>query len=97
MAKPEGGSHIEVWLQPRASKTRIVGRRENGLKVAVCAPPVEGKANEELIKLMSDFLDLPKSKISIKAGSKSRNKLVYVEGMTPEEVQERITKAISSP
>ena len=78
------GLIFSVQVQPRASRSAIVGVTEEWLRVCVTAPPVSGKANEELILLFSKLLDLPKSRISITAGKTSRRKVILLEQF-PEE------------
>jgi uncharacterized protein (TIGR00251 family) len=60
------------------------------LKVAVAAPPVEGKANEALIRFFSDLLEVPRSSVEIVSGGSSRNKVVRVAGVTAEFVRGRL-------
>jgi uncharacterized protein (TIGR00251 family) len=68
---------IKVKIIPRASRSEIVGEMPDGtLRVRVTAPPVDGKANEELIELLSDKYNIPKSKIQITHGLTSRNKTI---------------------
>lgn len=89
----KGGSFIEVWLQPRASKAQITGIDERGLKVSVCSPPVEGKANEELIKLVADVVGVAKSRVTVSAGEKSRNKSIFIAGADPVVVDRKLREA----
>ena len=65
---------LKVKLQPRASKIEIIGLVEDSLKIRVTAPPLENQANQQCIKVLSKFLNIPKSDIILKSGSKSRNK-----------------------
>jgi uncharacterized protein (TIGR00251 family) len=82
---------IEIRLKPNARQNSI-DRGDNGvLQVRVNAPPVEGKANAALIELLSDTLNIPKSRISIKRGAASRNKVVAVLGMTKDEALRRFS------
>jgi hypothetical protein len=60
------------------------------VKIRLTAPPVEGQANEELIKFLSDVLGIPKSKMEIVAGATGRDKLVSIMDMPVEEVHKRI-------
>ncbi|MHB0977156.1 MAG: DUF167 domain-containing protein [Candidatus Aquicultorales bacterium] len=84
------GTVVDIWLQPRASKSRIVGSDDRGLKVTVCSPPVEGRANEELIGLFSEILSVPKARLSIQSGAKGRRKALLIRGMKPEQVEDII-------
>ena len=77
-----GGLRIRVRLQPRAAHNRIVGQHGDSLKAQVTAPPVEGEANRALARLLADALGVPKGKVSVAVGGRSRNKLVQVEGLS---------------
>ena len=79
-----GGAALPVKVVPRASKNEIVGIGTDGaLKVRVTAPPVEGAANEAVIALLAEALNLPKSNIDIIAGLTSTTKLVSIIGVDP--------------
>ncbi len=82
-----GGITIECRIFTRAKRTEIKGERGGALLVSVTAPPVEGKANEALITLLSKILGVPKSYISILSGQLSRNKVVFVEEMSIEKAR----------
>lgn len=86
---PEG-SLISVHALPRAGRSEVVGPHGGALKVRLAAPPVEGTANKELIKLFAKILSLPKSRILLVAGESSRRKIVRVDGMKPREVLARL-------
>jgi len=79
-----------VRVQPRARRNETVGETGEVLKLAITAPPVEGKANAACIELLAKVLKLPKSSVSIAAGETSRNKLVRVVGITADELCERL-------
>ncbi len=83
-------SAIRIKLQPRASRSRIEGFVDGALKIAVTSAPVGGAANEEMVKVLAEALDIPKRSISIKSGLKSRNKTVYIEGMSSELLREKL-------
>ncbi|OGH88962.1 MAG: hypothetical protein A2537_03090 [Candidatus Magasanikbacteria bacterium RIFOXYD2_FULL_36_9] len=70
-------SKIKIRVLPRSSKNEVIGEMSDGtLKVKLTAPPVDGKANDSLIKLLADYFDKPKSKIKIAAGATSKNKTI---------------------
>lgn len=75
-----------VRVVPRASKSEIVGEIEGSLKVRIAAPPVDGAANEEVVRLLAKSLDLSRSSVSIVAGETSKTKRVRVVGITPEQL-----------
>jgi uncharacterized protein (TIGR00251 family) len=73
---------VRVHVQPRASRSEIVGLHGAALKVRVQAPPVEGAANEALAALLADSLGLPRRAVRVVAGATSRSKTVEIEGTT---------------
>lgn len=73
---------LNVYVQPRASKNRIMGIYKNSIKICVTAPPVENKANEAVIRFIADLFKLPKSAVTIKSGKQGRNKKVLISNMT---------------
>jgi uncharacterized protein len=72
---------IEIRVQPRASSNEIVGFRDGVLRVRLQAPPVDGAANEALIRFLADEFGVPRRQIRIVSGSGSRNKIVEVESV----------------
>lgn len=76
------GVLLPVRAVPRASKNGIQGILGDALKVRLQAPPVEGKANQALIRFLSDALDIPRSQLSIASGDTGRNKTVLITGIT---------------
>ena len=88
--------HLAVRLTPGASADRIDGWDADAggrpvLKVRVRARPVDGAANEALIKLLSTALGIPKSAVAIQRGGQSRTKMVGVEGLSDPELKGRLT------
>ena len=80
------GVTIECYVSPRGSKCQIKGEREGMLAVALRSPPIEGRANEELIELLADTFSIPKSHITILRGETSRKKLIFLRGVNKEVV-----------
>jgi uncharacterized protein (TIGR00251 family) len=76
-----GGIVLNVRVIPRASKSGIEGTRGDALLVRLHAPPVEGAANAELIRVIAATLDVPPRSVSIIAGEHSRQKRVRVAGI----------------
>lgn len=72
---------IPVRLGPRSSSERVGEVREGRLVVKVSAPPVDGKANAALCVLLAKRLGVPKSRVSVRRGERSRDKLVAVDGL----------------
>jgi uncharacterized protein (TIGR00251 family) len=75
---------IPVRVQPRASREEIVGMRNGVLVVRVTAPPVEGKANEALRRLLAKRLGVAAGRVEVVRGGTSRDKLVRVRGVEAE-------------
>jgi uncharacterized protein (TIGR00251 family) len=85
------GDLLRVRVQPRASRSEIVGWRPDGaLSVRVAAPPVAGRANAALTELLADALDVRRTAVTIELGSRGRDKRVRISGLTPAEVRRRL-------
>ncbi|MBO0778722.1 MAG: DUF167 domain-containing protein [Ktedonobacteraceae bacterium] len=80
---------LDVRVQPRSSKNSLEWG-DSGLKARVTAPPVDSAANEALIAQLAAALGIPKRAITIVRGASSRQKVVEIEGMTLERVQQKI-------
>ena len=77
----EGGVEIVIHAQPRASRSEVVGLHGDALKVRLAAPPVDGAANLELIRVMAKVLGVPKSSVEVTRGHSSKSKVVRVAGL----------------
>jgi uncharacterized protein (TIGR00251 family) len=77
---------FRVRVQPRASRDAIEGDHAGALKVRLTAPPLEGRANESLRRLLAERLNVPLSAVRIISGENSRNKRIAVAGVTRERV-----------
>jgi len=84
------GATFTVRVQPRARRNAIVGEIGDALKIALTAPPIEGRANEACIEFLADFLKVPRSSVTIAAGETSRNKVIRVAGMSADELRRRL-------
>ena len=83
-------ARISVRVHPGAARSEIAGFTDGVLRVRVAAPPVRGKANNELIALLSRALGVDKGRINIVLGHTSRSKLVAVVGLSREEAVKRL-------
>ncbi|MBN1643488.1 MAG: DUF167 domain-containing protein [Dehalococcoidales bacterium] len=83
-------SKITVQAHPGGKKNEVLRFQDGVWHLKIAAPPVEGKANKELIEFLSEILDVSKSRLSIDKGATSRRKLVSIEGLTAEEVERRL-------
>ena len=78
---------LSVRVQPRAARNEIAGAYGDGIKVRLVAPPVEGAANDALVKFLARALDIPANAITIVAGASSRSKIVQLTGVTEDRVR----------
>jgi len=92
ITRDKGGIVIELHVQPKASAERIVGVHAGGLKIAVTAPPEDGKANDAVVKLLASKLKIARSRISIIRGNTSRRKTVHIDGVEPGDIEKLIKK-----
>lgn len=84
------GVEFKVCVIPRASKTEVVGSIDGMLKVRLKTPPVDGAANEELIKFLAKVLGVSKGNIEIISGQTSRTKRLRVAGITAAELEKAV-------
>jgi len=80
---------LQVHLQPGARKNEVIGFRGGVLYARVTAAPENGKANQALIALLAEALDLPRGDIALIRGVTSRNKLIAVRGLEPEALRNK--------
>jgi uncharacterized protein (TIGR00251 family) len=84
------GVRIDVRVTPRAGSNAVTGVRDGRLLVRVTAPPVDRAANDALIQLLADELDVPRHAIRLVTGATSRTKTVEIASLTPAQVCERL-------
>jgi len=89
-------ARIAVRVIPRARRNEIVGFLEDGtLKLRLTAPPVDGKANQALIKFLAGVFGVIKSEIEISSGATSRTKLLLVRGANKEDLLKKIRQHLN--
>jgi uncharacterized protein (TIGR00251 family) len=84
------GATFAVKVHARARKNAITGDTGEALKLALSAPPVDGKANQACIEFLAEFLNLPRSSVTIASGQSSRNQVIRVTGLTADEIGKRL-------
>ncbi len=72
---------ISVHIQPRASRTEVVGWHGDAIKIRLRSPPVDGAANDELVRFISERVRMPRSAVSIVGGLTGRRKRLSIEGV----------------
>ncbi len=83
---------VSIRIQPRASKNEIVQMGGGGIKIRLTSPPVDGAANEALVKFLSAELGVAKSQIEIVSGHTSKNKIVRIEGVSQGAAEQLLNK-----
>lgn len=81
------GASFGVRVHPRAGRTGIHGTLGDALKLALSAPPTDGRANEELIEFFSDLFRVSRSAVQIVAGARTRNKVICIAGRSASELE----------
>ena len=84
------GAILTVHIQPRASTTECVGIHGDAIKIRVAAPPVDGAANDKLIRFLARQLSIPATSVRIHSGAGGRHKRVLVKGTTAQLVMARL-------
>ena len=77
---------IAFQVQPRAKRTEVVGWHDDAIKIRLQAPPVDGAANDELVRFLAKQTGVPRSAITIVSGRTNRKKRISLEGVTESEV-----------
>lgn len=95
----DDGVILSVRVTPRASRTKITGIYEEGaearIKIAVAAPPIDGRSNEALLAFIADELGVASSAVSLVAGQTSRSKRLKVAGLTAAQVCALLITSVS--
>ncbi len=89
-----GKTLLALYIQPQSSKNKFCGLHGDEMKLAITAPPVDGKANKGVIVFLAKFLGVAKGAISIRRGLQSRHKQLLVDGISGDEVREKIERSM---
>jgi uncharacterized protein len=87
---------LKVRVKPKSSRRAVLDCRDGVWQVSLTSPPEGGKANKELLKLLSKTLKVAVSNLEIQSGEKSRNKSISVPGLSEEEIHARLGEASRS-
>lgn len=95
---PTSGNKVNIAMHvyPSTNMSEVVGFRNGVLQVKVSAPPTKGKANRELITLLSQLLKIGKGSINIIKGHTIRSKVIAIDGLSREEVVKRLSSKFFS-
>ena len=88
VSETANGIVFNIRVIPRASRCELAGVQGDALKIRITAPPVEGAANKECIRFLSDMLGVKKSQIKIIAGHRSKNKKVSISGISRKDIED---------
>ena len=91
------GCVLAVRAQPRARKPGITGEQAGALKVAVSAPPEDGRANEALVEALAHCLAVKRSQVALLAGATARDKRFLIRGLTKTTLEQRLAELLSAP
>ena len=92
-SEKDGSLTFKVQVVPRASRTEIVGEHNGALRIRLTAPPVDGAANEELVRILARAFGVARSFVAITAGHTSKNKQVRVSGVSAAALNALLTAA----
>jgi uncharacterized protein (TIGR00251 family) len=84
------GVELDVRVIPRAKRTSVDGERDGALLLRLAAPPVDGAANDALIRYLADLCQVPKHAVRIVAGERGRRKRVAIDGVSADSMRELI-------
>lgn len=84
----KGGVKLHLFIQPKAAKNEIVGPHNGALKVKVAAPPLEGRANDELVEFIASIFKTAKRNVILSKGEGSRHKVVHILEVSLSEAKE---------
>lgn len=86
-------TRVRLRVAPGAARTGVVGRHGDAWKLRVTAPAEDGRANDAVMRLLADTLALPLASVKLVSGQTSRDKIVELAGVEPEEIERRLSSA----
>jgi uncharacterized protein (TIGR00251 family) len=90
----EGGVELDLLVQPRASRSACLGWHDGRLKVALAAPPVDGEANDALVRLLSDWFSCARRDVRLLSGETGRRKTVAIAGLSSAEAAGHLNRVL---
>jgi len=83
-----------VKVQPRARRNAIIGAVGDMLKLALTAPPVDGRANQAVIEFLAELFEIPRASVTIASGESSRNKVIRISGVSRLIVEQKLRSSV---
>ena len=90
--REEREARIAVRVQANARQNKVLSFKDGVLHLRIAAPPIKGKANQELIRFLSDILKVSKSHLSIEKGLTGKNKIIAIKGQPQNRVESQLDK-----
>ncbi len=87
---PRNSARLRLYVLPRATRTEIAGIHGDALKLRVAAPPVEGAANQAVVRFLAERLGVPRTQVSVVGGRTGRRKVVEIQGLDPATARARL-------
>jgi hypothetical protein len=91
-AAGENAVSLDLYIQPKAARSSICGLHGNELKLAITAPPVDGKANKAVIGYLAELFAIARSAVTITSGLQSRHKRCTLQGVTLQEAADVVNR-----
>jgi uncharacterized protein (TIGR00251 family) len=88
----ERGTLVTVQVQPGSSRTECVGIHGDAIKIRLAARPIDGAANDELIRFIAERCAVPRANVQLYTGATGRRKRLFVKGVTAESLLARLTR-----
>jgi hypothetical protein len=85
-----GGVRLAIRVQPRAARSEVAGLHGDRIRIRLAAPPVDGAANDALVRFLAEALGVPARAVTITGGLASRSKTVLATGVSPAEAAARL-------
>jgi len=92
----EGSTRIALRVAPGSQRAKLVGRHGSAWKLRVTAAPEDGKANEAVVRLLAETLGVSRADVAIVSGHGTRDKVVSLAGLRPDEVERLLNASITS-
>ncbi|MFZ3116412.1 MAG: DUF167 domain-containing protein [Syntrophales bacterium] len=89
------GVAFAVQVLPRSSLCKVAGAQGDYLRIKITAPPVDGRANEEVIRFLAGIFGVRKDQVQIMGGLKAKKKTILIKGITKEDAERALTAALS--
>ena len=86
-------TRVRLRVSPGAARAAVLGRHCEAWKVRVAAAPERGKANEAVLELLAEALAVPRANVTLVSGGASRDKIVELAGIAPDEIERRLAMA----